>query len=173
MDADIEGVTATYQTARATSLVGLLVGLVIAVVVSFYITSLIVPPLRRVMAVMQAVGSGDLSANVDVTASDEVGQVGTALNEMIGSLRSTVEGVISAADTLAGSAEELSAVSTQLGSNANETSAQAGVVSAAAEQVSANVQTVATSAEEMRPALAQRSRCTRQPMSTNRKRNSS
>ncbi len=102
-----------------------------------------------VLAVVSAAAGGDLTQEVTVIGEDAIGQVGSALAQLLANLRSSVGAIAGNAQALAGASEELSAVSTQMSVNAEETAAQAGVVSAASEQVSKNVQTVATGTEEM------------------------
>jgi len=102
-----------------------------------------------VLDVVSAAAGGDLTAEVTVTGDDPIGQVGSALAQLLGNLRSSVAAIAGNAEALAGASEELSAVSTQMSANAEETAAQAGVVSAASDEVSKNVQTVATGTEEM------------------------
>jgi methyl-accepting chemotaxis protein len=103
----------------------------------------------QILKTVRTAGGGDLTSGVTVLGEDAIGQVGRALAQLLGNLRSSVAAIAANAKTLAGASEELSAVSTQMSANAEETAAQAGVVSAASEQVSKNVQTVATGTEEM------------------------
>jgi methyl-accepting chemotaxis protein len=138
-----------YNRSRRNTIGLLVLGLVLAIGLAFYVARLIVNPLRRVCAVMEAVAGGDLTAAADISTQDEIGDVARSMDRATASVRATVAAMASSASTLATSAEELSAVSTQLATNAEETSAQAGAVSAAAEQVSQSVQTVATGTEEM------------------------
>jgi len=102
-----------------------------------------------VLEAVRAAAGGDLTCEVRVVGEDAIGQVGSALVQLLTNLRSSVAAIAGNAQALAGASEELSAVSTEMSANAEETAAQAGVVSAASEQVSKNVQTVATGTEEM------------------------
>lgn len=55
----------------------------------WFISQLIGNPLKRTMAVLEAVASGDLSQDVKVDSTDEVGRMGVALNKAIEALRKT------------------------------------------------------------------------------------
>jgi methyl-accepting chemotaxis protein len=139
----------TYASSKALVLVALVVGTLVAVGLGAFIARSIVRNLRRVQAVAEAIERSDLTLRSGVTANDEVGRMGRALDGATDALREMVGLIDMSASSLAGSAEELSATTTQIASGAEETSAQAGVVSSAAEQVSSNIGTVASGVEEM------------------------
>ncbi len=123
--------------------------LVLAVGLALLITRSISGPLRKAVKVLGDVAKGDLTSRLDVSTTDEVGQMATSLNTALESVAGAMSAIAGNSTTLASSSEELSATSAQMGAAAEETSAQAGAVSAAAEQVSANVASVSTGAEEM------------------------
>jgi methyl-accepting chemotaxis protein len=106
-------------------------------------------PVQQVKAALDALATGDLTVATGVAANDELGQMASALDIALQSLREVMSSVVGSADAVAASSEELSASSAQISASAEETSAQSGVVSSAAEEVSRNVQTVAAGAEEM------------------------
>ncbi len=105
--------------------------------------------LGRTVDVLEKVADGDLGQRLDVGTQDEVGKMGTSLNQALERIDGVVQSIGENAQTLSGASEELAASSRQMLSGAEETSAQAGVVASAAEQVSSNVQTVAAGVEEM------------------------
>ncbi|HET7328541.1 MAG TPA: methyl-accepting chemotaxis protein [Nocardioidaceae bacterium] len=125
------------------------VGLVLAVALALGIGRMIAAPLRRTVAVLEAVAAGRLDERLDVDTRDEVGQMASALNTAVANLGATMSSLGDNAQALASSSEELSSVSSQMSGSAQESASQADLVSAAAEQVSLNVQTVATGTEEM------------------------
>ncbi len=103
----------------------------------------------RVKRAADAMATGDLTVQIDVSATDEVGQMAQSLTTAQGALRELVASVADSSSLVASAAEELSAANTQVAAGAEETSAQAGVVAAAAGQVNRNVQSVAAGAEQM------------------------
>jgi len=123
--------------------------LALASALAVVITKSLTVPLRGTVEFLRAVAAGDLTTRVESTSTDEVGQMGAALNEMLNTMRGTVDAIASGSSTLSSSSVELSAVSQQMSAAAEETAAQAASVSAAAEQVSSNLQSVSAGAEEL------------------------
>ncbi len=105
--------------------------------------------------VVRRAQAGDLTAQIEVSGEDAIGQMGAGLQSFLQDLRATVTKMSDNAQQLASASEQLTAVSQQMAGNAEETSTQAGVVSAASEQVTENVQTAATGAEEMTASISE------------------
>jgi methyl-accepting chemotaxis protein len=101
------------------------------------------------LSTVNAAARGDLTAPVQVTGTDAVGQLASALGELIGSMRGSVSEIGRTADGLAKASETLTEISNQLAAGATQTSAQAGSVSTASEAIRSNINNVAAAAEEM------------------------
>jgi methyl-accepting chemotaxis protein len=140
-----ETIARTEYISLAVAGAALLVILLLSIVTMRSITR----PVGRVKAALDALATGDMTANSGVQARDEIGQMAASLDAAQASLRAVLAEVVSSADAVAASSEELSASSAQISASAEETSAQSGVVSGAAEEVSRSVATVAAGAEEM------------------------
>ena len=145
----VTAATDTYETARVVILVALVLGMVAAIGLGLFVARLVVRPVIAVRDGLVAMATGDLTARVDATSTDEVGQMAAALNEASESLRTTVRATAESAQALAAAAEELTGSSESISASAEEAATQAGTVAAAAEQISRNVQTVAAGSEEM------------------------
>ena len=145
----------TYESARTTVIVILVVGLVIGLAMAWYVTRLVLRPLRIVSTVLDHVAEGDLTHVAGVPSKDELGRMAQALDRANARTRDVVERFTATAQTLASSAEELSATSQQIGSAADEAANQAAMVSSAAEEVSGSVHTVAASSEEMTASISE------------------
>ena len=147
-----------YHDSRLIVIALLAVGLLIAGGLGTMITRLIVGPLRRVSASLEAMAVGDLTVGVDVASRDEVGQMAGALTRAQAGVREAIAALAGNADNLSASADELSNVSNEIASSAEAASNQANVVSDASAEVSRNVQTVAAGSEEMGSAIREISR---------------
>lgn len=126
------------------SALALLVGLIAA----WGITRLIVGPLRSVIRVAQQIAAGDLSAKVEVTRRDEIGQLMQAMQQMGAGLSSIVSGLQSGIDQLANSAQTLSAVTEQTNLEVSSQKEETEQVATAMNQMTATVHDVARNAEE-------------------------
>ncbi len=104
---------------------------------------------EAMLDVVNAASQGDLTREITIKGSDDIGQMGEGLAKFFSKLRRNISGIAQTAQTLASASQELTAVSQQMAATAEETATQANVASAAAEQVSKNVGTVSVGAEEM------------------------
>jgi methyl-accepting chemotaxis protein len=109
----------------------------------------ILTPLNAIVDVLRDVSTGNLTHRLQITGTDEISQMGTALNDTVDNLSRIMTQINDDAKVLSSASEELSTTSQQLGANSQQTTTQAAAVSAAAEQVSQNVQTVSTATEQM------------------------
>ncbi len=140
------------STVASTTLVLFLVGLgAMAVVcaISFLVARGIIGPLKTTVDVLHELSRGNLTRHLEVTGTDEIAQMGGALNETIDNLSRALQQISADAQVLFKASEAAGNVSQQLGSACQQTNTQAAAVSAAAEEVSQNVQTVSTATEEM------------------------
>ena len=126
------------------SALALLVGLIAA----WLITRLIVAPLRSVMQVAQRIASGDLSATVEVTRRDEIGQLMLSMQQMGAGLSTIVSGLQAGIEQLASSAQSLSAVTEQTNLEVSSQKEETEQVATAMNQMTATVHDVARNAEE-------------------------
>jgi methyl-accepting chemotaxis protein len=126
-----------------------LLALAVVLALCVIIAKGILTQLNATMEILHEVSEGNLTRHLEVTGTDEIAQMGIALNETIDNLSRVMSEIEADAKVLSSASEELSATSQQLGTNSQQTTTQAAAVSAAAEQVSQNVQTVSTATEEM------------------------
>lgn len=144
-----------------TSLIGItILALVLAALLAYLITRSLTRPLGRTVTLLREVAGGDLRGRVSDPGGDELGQMGTALNETLVSMGETVDGIAEGSATLSAASVQLSAVSQQMSAAAEETAARAGSVSVAAEQVSNNVQSVSAGTEELSTTVSEIARNT-------------
>lgn len=128
----------------ASSILALLVGLVAA----WVITRLIVAPLRSVIRLAEQIAAGDLSATVEVTRRDEIGQLMQAMQQMGSGLSRIVSGLQAGIEQLAISAQSLSAVTEQTNLEVSSQKEETEQVATAMNQMTATVHDVARNAEE-------------------------
>jgi methyl-accepting chemotaxis protein len=114
-------------------------GVLIAVLFGVFIANIISKPLREGVSFAQAVAAGDLTQTVKLDQKDEIGQLATALNEMVGKLSTIVSDCMSAADNVASGSQELSATAQQLSQGATEQAASAEEISSSMEEMTSSI----------------------------------
>ncbi|WP_426502867.1 HAMP domain-containing protein [Dactylosporangium sp. McL0621] len=111
----------------------------IAVLVGIVVSGALVRPVRRVRHVLDALAAGDLTAEVEVTSRDEVGQMAAALATAGVSLRTTVAAIAGSATALADAAGTLSDSSRAISAQVTGSADRAGVVAEAAHSASTSI----------------------------------
>ena len=121
---------ATYANARATLLMISTLAIVLAVVTALLLVRSITRPLAQAVQLAEHVAGGDLSTTIQVTSTDETGQLMAALERMQQSLVNTVsmvrqnsENVSTASSEIAQGNHDLSARTEQQASALEETAA--------------------------------------------------
>ncbi|MBW3085306.1 hypothetical protein KEM60_01503 [Austwickia sp. TVS 96-490-7B] len=141
------------ESARSTAVVVSAVTLTVAalglIFLAWRVSGAILVAVRKVLASVQAMDSGDLRVAADVTVGDEIGDMARALDQSRESIRSVLQQVGDASATVAAASEELTATSGQMRNSASLSSERAGAAAQSASEVSTNVQTVAAGTEEM------------------------
>ncbi|MCZ8094716.1 MAG: MCP four helix bundle domain-containing protein, partial [Acidovorax sp.] len=120
----------TYTTARNTLLIVAALAITLAIAAALWLIRSITAPLSRAVEVADQVAAGDLSAHIEITSTDETGQLLGALQRMQQSLVRTVsvvrqnsESVASASAEIASGNNDLSARTEQQASALEETAA--------------------------------------------------
>jgi len=169
--------------ARATLIRGALIagGLaaVSALVFFFVISRSVSQPIRDTVKVVERYAAGDLTQSLEVRSHDEIGQLQTSVNTMVGSLRRMIGEVGQCSHSLNGASHNLLHTAGELTSKAEATQASTTAASAAVQQmlgnmenmtasteeVSANVKTIAAAVEEMTATITEVARSAEQTAS--------
>jgi methyl-accepting chemotaxis protein len=151
----IAAANAQALTARTLIIAMIVVSVAASLALAFGLGRMISRPLRQTVLILERLAKGELNQQIEVTSSDEAGQMSAALVTALASLSGTMRQIGETSQVLASSAEEFSAVSGELSSASAAVTDSAGTASATAAQVSANVQTVAAGTEEMSAAIGE------------------
>ncbi len=139
MDKDKASSQQAYLSARKILFLLLGVSLILGVGISLWIIRTISSGLTKAIFATNAVASGDLSQNIEVTSRDEIGDLLTSVKTMIEKLRDVVSSVQSASDNVASGSQELSSSSEEMSEGATEQAAAAEEASSSMEQMAANI----------------------------------
>jgi len=111
------------------------------------LTHEIAPRVARVAAALTCLAEKDLTASVRVTGTDEIGQLGMALNTCAESMRSVLQSVAKGAETLSAATTEISTQAVQSAGNANTQSSKTNQIAAAAHEMTATIGEISHNAE--------------------------
>ena len=124
-----------------------MLALLAAALISWFIVRSIVRPLRASIALADTVAQGDLAPRLNAHGSDELGDLGRALERMVAGLRTTVGEVRHGSAELSSAAAQLAGGAAELKQGAAEQTDATLSTAAAAEEMSASVEGVSRSAE--------------------------
>jgi len=139
----------TTTTSRRAIWINLAVTLLIVVLSALIgagLTKVIAPRIARAMGALQKLAAKDLTAHLNVSGEDEIGQLGEALNNSVGALRDLVKSVARSAETLSAATTEMSARSVQTAGNANTQSNRTNQIAAAAQEMTATIAEISQNA---------------------------
>ena len=130
-EANQSKVTADSAYSRSTMIMiaFIVIGLIVSVLVGLWIAILISRPLRKVQQLMNQAAQGDLTITADYQAKDEIGQVATAFNTLVASMRKIIKSVDESAMTLSASSEELTASAEQTAQASSHIAVSSGELS--------------------------------------------
>lgn len=134
------------RNARRSLLTAGALGLALAFVVSLAVSRGLVRPIQRVQAAAQRIGAGDLTARVETSRRDEIGDVARSFGEMIRELRETIRSVVEAADRVEGTAGSIGLGTRQLLSVAEAQQQGNDEAAATLSAIHGRVQAIAASA---------------------------
>ncbi len=121
--------------------------LVLCALTGFLLTREIAPRIGRLKDAVEAMAAKDLTTQVRVTGTDEIGLLGEAVNGSIAAMRSVLQSVAQSADTLSSSTTEISARSVQNAGNARAESSKINQIAAAAQEMTATIGEISHNAE--------------------------
>jgi methyl-accepting chemotaxis protein len=99
------------------------------------------------MDMAQKLAAKDLTAHVVVRGTDELGQMGTAINACVEEIRQVVKSVAQGAEMLSAATTEISARSVQTSANAHAQSSKTNQIAAAAQEMTATIAEISHNAE--------------------------
>lgn len=135
---DTAMLTAAANT-RSGVIIFVVVALPLGILLAIVIARGIIGPLQKGIAFATLISEGDLTAQLEVEQKDEVGQLASALKNMVEQLQQVVTDVHSASNNVAAGSQELSASSEEMSQGATEQAAAAEEASSSMEQMAANI----------------------------------
>jgi methyl-accepting chemotaxis protein len=124
---------------KTTSVVAMVIAVLAAMILGLLVSNSLTRPIIKGVVFAEAIAGGDLTQTLDIKQKDEIGQLATALNNMVEKVKEVVANVQSAADNVASGSQELSASSEEMSQGSTEQAAAAEEASSSMEQMAANI----------------------------------
>ncbi len=144
----IDDVAAEVSALTTRIMLFILGAAVITFLIGFIIAKYISGIIVSMNSAAKKVASGDLTERLSVDQKDELGQLATAINNMLEKISEVIEGVTTAAGNVAAGAEQMSSSSEQISQGASEQAAAAEEASSSMEQMTANIKQNADNAQQ-------------------------
>ncbi len=137
----------TLASSVITVIIGLIVAVIMGMFVAWFLTGMITRPVREVAECLTQVADGDLTASVEVTTKDEIGNMAVALNQMTEDLNKIMSEIRESANQTAASGEELSATAQNISEGSQHQASSLEEVSASIEELTSSINQVAQNAQ--------------------------
>jgi methyl-accepting chemotaxis protein len=113
----------------------------------FFLTREIAPRLVHLKDALEAMASKDLTQRINVSGTDEIGQLGEAFNKSADSIAAVLASVAQGAETLSSATTQISARSVESAGNARTESSKINQIAAAAQEMTATIGEISHNAE--------------------------
>ncbi|CAG22382.1 methyl-accepting chemotaxis protein [Photobacterium profundum] len=129
---------------------GALVAIILSIVITWFVSSIILAPLKRLSTTMEniASGEGDLTQRVPVESRDEIGQLATAFNEFVSKIHATITEVSVTMKSVREETQQIQKETQGVVLNASEQQAESAHVATAVHEMSATSDNVSSHANE-------------------------
>ncbi|MBT1071908.1 methyl-accepting chemotaxis protein [Pelotalea chapellei] len=133
----------TYHRSKNISIASIILGVLMATGFGVLIVRSITGPLAAGVTAANRLAQGDLTAEIEVTGTDETAHLLTAMKTMTENLRSIISHVSSTSSQVAAAAHQLHSTAERIATGAQEVAAQTGTVATAGEEMSATSNDIA------------------------------
>ncbi|MBI5190963.1 MAG: HAMP domain-containing protein [Nitrospirae bacterium] len=117
--------------------------------IGMFMSRAISVPVMELVAVSKGIAEGDLTNQVQVRTQDEIGELGHAINKMVGNLKDMIGTVNQSAAQVASAADQVSGGAKQITRGAQTQASAAEETSSSMEEMAASIQTVAQNADNL------------------------
>lgn len=128
------------------------IGVVVAIIVMFFsLTRILNPIINKVVGAThfaQTISNGDLTTNLKINRTDEIGVLVKALNSMQEKLKEIITNIIVGAEHISSASQQMNASSQQVSQGASEQASSVEEVSSTIEEFNSNIQQNSTNSQE-------------------------
>jgi methyl-accepting chemotaxis protein len=129
----------TYSNLRTRMIWLIAIGTLFGIGSGIFLGRVMGGPLRKAVLVLNDVANGDFTRELALDTKDEVGQMATALNAAVASVRNALNGVRAVADSVASASQQLSSAADEISSGAEQQAASLEETAASLEEITSTV----------------------------------
>ena len=133
----------TFALGLALSLAAFAAAIVLPFGMSLLMKSLILSPIHKTVDVIEAVSRGDLTRRIDVSSSDEIGEMAKHFNAFAETLHGVITQVANGSDRVSSAAQTLDTSSAQMAEGVEDVAVRVGSVATASEEMSTTTSEIA------------------------------
>jgi methyl-accepting chemotaxis protein len=150
LNAAMESIVVAADNLSNRALVVTLLAMALGILGGCLVTRSITRPVNVAVATMKdiAEGEGDLTARLDASGRDEIGQLASAFNQFVGKIQDVIRQAVTAAEQVTAASQQLSAASEQLSSGAQEQASSLEETAASLEEITGTVKQNADNAKQ-------------------------
>jgi len=148
MNNNVDALNRAQAKANTLMVILSIVSFILAVLLGLIIARSITIPLGEALDVVTKVAEGDLTANIKVKNTDEIGQLVSNIGQMVEKLRGIVGDVRAASENVNGAAQAMSASTEETSQGATEQASAAEEASSSMEEMSSNIRQNADNAQQ-------------------------
>jgi methyl-accepting chemotaxis protein len=123
--------------------------------VGFWTIQSITKPLNEVVTIAGKVAEGDLTVSPETDSTNEIGQLSTAMKNMVEKLKSIVGDLKASSDSMASASHELSASSEQMSRGVEEQAGRASQIATASNEMSQTIVDIARNSSSIAASSAE------------------
>lgn len=138
-----------YQSTLVIFSIVLILAVILAIAVSTLINRMIGHQISETIAATKRVAEGDLTGEIEVLSTDELGQLSEAMKTMVATLRAAIGETASAASNIASAGQHLSASSGQMSRGMALQSEKATQIATSSEEMSQTIIDIAKNSSHM------------------------
>ncbi len=133
------------ENARLISIIMGIISLIIGVIAAISMTLSITRPIASLVASNKLLSVGDLTANILVAGSDEIGQLADSTRSVVANMRDILSRVAETAHQVAAASQQLQKTAEQIATGAEEVASQTSTLATASEEMAATSSDIAHS----------------------------
>jgi methyl-accepting chemotaxis protein len=127
---------ATFYLSVVISIIVFAAALILPFAIGLFMKSLILAPIKKTVDAIETVSQGDLTKRIDVSSSDEIGEMARHFNGFVDKLHDAITHVAQSSDAVSSAASTLDGATEQMAAGVEEAAMQVNSVATASEEMS-------------------------------------